>query len=1097
MTRKRKRGEGRYATTPSKRQCQPSTSPDTVNIDLCIHHPTLSLYYARVLTLRAYLVDHFKNEKENNPDDTECPISVETTDLDDLLDQTVIGVYEDVDLERICNLSSLKNQVSDSGEVLESEDWSQSHLVNFAIWTLLGETQVQDCQPWSHLLCRGFRRTAGARPEKLNSKNLLEAKYQNTNVEQFKGSQWDRILSLTGKRKFSVFLGLILHCGIFIPTQRGAGNFRQISGQPLADLPTLSSSRLSDSFTKKGGQVPHFPACITIGRSRILYAKPCLGDRGQPHFGLGQLHVLNHHRDSGSVSDTIQVLRAIFPRQFGPANTPSRPAMSRFSLEVVRPKPSEICESSATRGRLRTHKLPKRLRGTVFETARKLQVRHRLCSYSRLLRHYCPSDDEVRKGEPLETLPIAKYASSPASVSAFCRAVVNKIIPHCFWGVGDDGTQFKSHVFHQIDRFVHLSRFENLRLVDIAHGIRITRIPWLSPPGIARSCKISLSDFNKRREIFLEFLHFIFESITIPLLRTNFYITESQIHGKNRLFFYRHDIWQQISEPAISTIQLSMFEAWNPSGRGKFEFCQPLGCSQVRLIPKERGFRPIINLKRRSIFTINGSGHIKSGLGRSINKLLDPVHKVLKFESSVHPKLLGASLFSVDGVYSRLKLFKQHLEATYPQSNHTLYFAKVDVKACFDSIPQDKIVSLARKICKSDSYRLDRHAQIKASDDVHFDNLSRLNGRPVRRFVVNARSDKIPYSFGKFVDSELSVTTTNTIFCGNDYNVHYQRQAIQKFVESHVQHNIVRLGRKKYRQKCGISQGSAISTILCNLFYGNFETTYLSFLKSADYLLFRLIDDFLLITTNKHNAQKFLQIMFDGVPEYGITVNPVKTLVNFEVEINGLKVAKSTDAKSFPYCGYNIDPATLNLSRDISAQTSPRIRDSLTIDPGKTPGRSFYKKILNSFKMQSHSVLLDTDLNATKTVVSNLHQAFIFTGMKFYTYFRSLPAQSRPSLRLQKRTIDDIADVALLIIRSKVQKEASKGFKCNVGNLDVAWLAYSAFSSVLRRKQTCFGELLRWITCMLTKSAHRGTGKEEWLGKAALDIEKRMIAAWQ
>ena len=78
----------------------------------------------------------------------------------------------------------------------------------------------------------------------------------------------------------------------------------------------------------------------------------------------------------------------------------------------------------------------------------------------------------------------------------------------------------------------------------------------------------------------------------------------------------------------------------------------------------------------------------------------------------------------------------------------------------------------------------------------------------------------------------------------------------------------------------------------------------------------RQTDDFLLITTEKAHAKQFLQIMHDGVPAYGVRVNPDKTLVNFEVLINGKKIPRLVEDHGFPFCGSFIDTKTLNISRD-------------------------------------------------------------------------------------------------------------------------------------------------------------------------------------
>jgi len=124
----------------------------------------------------------------------------------------------------------------------------------------------------------------------------------------------------------------------------------------------------------------------------------------------------------------------------------------------------------------------------------------------------------------------------------------------------------------------------------------------------------------------------------------------------------------------------------------------------------------------------------------------------------------------------------------------------------------------------------------------------------------------------------------------------------------------VKVGKKFFKQKAGIPQGSILSSLLCNLFYAELEFEHLGFLRSDEGILLRLIDDFLLITTNKNHAQLFLQTMHDGIEEYGVKVNPAKSLVNFEATVKGERIAHCSTA--FPYCGNLINTRTLEITKD-------------------------------------------------------------------------------------------------------------------------------------------------------------------------------------
>lgn len=136
---------------------------------------------------------------------------------------------------------------------------------------------------------------------------------------------------------------------------------------------------------------------------------------------------------------------------------------------------------------------------------------------------------------------------------------------------------------------------------------------------------MSQSDVKKRWEMFHEFIYYVYDSLLIPLIRSNFHVTESNVH-RYRLFYFRHDVWKSLAEPALSNLKLSMFQELPLQQASRIFDRRKLGYSQIRLLPKEKGIRPIMNLRRRMI---------KQGtryLGSSINSILAPVHNVLSYE---------------------------------------------------------------------------------------------------------------------------------------------------------------------------------------------------------------------------------------------------------------------------------------------------------------------------------------------------------------------------------------------------------------------------------------------------------------------------------
>ena len=393
-------------------------------------------------------------------------------------------------------------------------------------------------------------------------------------------------------------------------------------------------------------------------------------------------------------------------------------------------------------------------------------------------------------------------------------------------------------------------------------------------------------------------------------MRSNFHVTESNVH-RNRLFYFRHDVWRAMTEPALANIKISMFEEIKTIKARKLLDARILGFSQVRLMPKCNGFRLIMNLRRRLTKLRNG----KMVLGRSINSVMAPVFNMLDYEKTKQPSRLGSALFSVGEIYHRLKSFRSLLEQT-KTSSKPLYFGKVDVQSCFDTIPQRHIVKLMEQIASEDEYRIARHVEIKSSDPHVHNADAGAKPKPARKFVAKARAATDFSGFNEGLESGLANGKKNTVFVDTVVQTTHEREKMLDLLEEHVEKNVVKIGKKFFRQKFGIPQGSILSSLLCNYFYAELERETLGFLKDDESVLLRLIDDFLLITTNKEHAKAFLKIMHDGNQKYGVTVNAEKSLVNFDITINKTKIARSVGCTSFPYCGTMINMKTLEITKD-------------------------------------------------------------------------------------------------------------------------------------------------------------------------------------
>jgi telomerase reverse transcriptase len=238
------------------------------------------------------------------------------------------------------------------------------------------------------------------------------------------------------------------------------------------------------------------------------------------------------------------------------------------------------------------------------------------------------------------------------------------------------------------------------------------------------------------------------------------------------------------------------------------------------------------------------------------------------------------------------------------------------VQSAFDTIPQPAVLRLMQILPSETEYRISKYAELKPGEGHCMDMDGQTKSKPIRKWISLATSPSDFQSFEHNLKTNFAVGKKHTVFVEHIVSQFREKGELLDMLAQHVQHNMVKIGKKFYRQKKGIPQGSVLSSILCNYFYADLEAHQLGFLKAQESLLLRLVDDFLLITTDRQHAKEFLQIMHDGLPEYGVAVNPAKTLVNFEASINNMKVTRLVGSRNFPYCGNFIDTKTLNITKD-------------------------------------------------------------------------------------------------------------------------------------------------------------------------------------
>ncbi|CAB4459538.1 unnamed protein product [Rhizophagus irregularis] len=461
--------------------------------------------------------------------------------------------------------------------------------------------------------------------------------------------------------------------------------------------------------------------------------------------------------------------------------------------------------------------------------------RHDICQYKHLLNTHCPIQENSLNG------------CNTYQVTKFVIGVLDFIFPPELFGDKDN----KTVIYNMIRVFIEKRHFKEVSLHEVLQNFKIKKCQWLKGKKNLETSKCT--------KMLCELIWWIFECFVIPLLKLNFYITN---HAKqeNQLFYYRQEIWSRMVKQNLITLTSSVYEKILPENEIRIFKDKKLGYSKLKFIPKDNkgNLRPIVNMKRLMHTSVNEKQP------KSINAMLNTTFQILKHEKEKNPSLLTGSVFSYNEVHACLKEYKQHLAN---ENNPQLYFAKVDIKCCFETIDQNILIEIIRKeVLTENKYSVNKYEA------------TYLKGGTVcrkRDYYVYDSSEIL--SFPKY-SAKLTQNYKNAILIDSAYRSYKE------------------VDENYYQQKIGIPQGSILSSLLCSIYYGVMELEEFKYIiDDTNGLLLHFLDDFLYISTNKQNVIKFITIMHQDDSKYKCTVNDEKSVVNFDLTIKNNKINKIDD----------------------------------------------------------------------------------------------------------------------------------------------------------------------------------------------------------
>ena len=928
----------------------------------------------------------------------------------------------------------------------------------------------------------------------------------------------------------------------------------------------------------------------TIPRGKLFYCEIYT-----KHVGLSPRHLLNqreqHHCANEEVEESTR--HPMLERQRTKCLSNVNDVNVKLLNALVGLWPTDkLKESDFTvingnnkrRGRWR------RLRETGTAMCQELRTRHKQCDYARLLELHCPVNIDrgtvlPNTNDPLSSAPVAaaddnigaalsrlvtEHHTPVESVSSFVEAVLKSAFPHSFWGSRRNFYQ----AVHTMRIFTRLGRTEHLPEKAIMNGIRVLDMAWLirrhhhadhvnvkkddyqvQSNRLRRPNKLSLSDHDAATILTRNVMRWLYRQFIIPLLRTTFYITETEFSG-SKVLYYRRPVWSRIKCMSMKILlKQRQYREMTGDKVRKVLSKHNVGCppAPLRILPKKTGIRAIAMLSQSCAVEVYDGVNTSAvattrecNMGErgavdavkprrkkkfipSPNKILRSTFDALKYEHKKKPSLFGAGVLGLTECFPSFCLFVKALGSqrseglgVFPSrairqlnegggdvvegGRRTLYFASADIKHCYDTINQKRLYELMRSVIEEDVY-LTKNIYVLHSKD----NNNSMHCRWKKSTFPPDQFSQLVATSNNSVGKYFNSIFVDGIYCSTE-----RKETIKGLLRDHIFGQVVvanaNASQRYLLQTEGIPQGSILSSMLCNIYFGNIEGILLDgvFDKEASHvikgstsadcdtlfvqdnhdlhLLVRIVDDFLLISTSKLASVRFLENLNNGIPSLGVKINSDKSRANYPISLTNTSTGKLEAIKvcqnHFPWCGLLIDTNTCEISLDNNRFRGSDATDTVVIHRAGNGGLNLKKKMKDFVRPRCNQTLLfNSHINGIDMVRLNFYQTILLCAIKLIHILKECDSETTSVARqhfIYDSIIDTIRFAYLLIVskikhgnqRAQISPHKEDGMTFQLAWKDALWLGKHAFLRVFKRSGADWAQLYTSLSSESTNPPH-------------------------
>jgi hypothetical protein len=248
------------------------------------------------------------------------------------------------------------------------------------------------------------------------------------------------------------------------------------------------------------------------------------------------------------------------------------------------------------------------------------------------------------------------------------------------------------------------------------------------------------------------------------------------------------------------------------------------------------------------------------------------------------------------------------------------------------------------------------------------------------------------------------------------------------------------------------------------------------------HLIVRVVDDFMLVTTDYEKAAYFKQLLERGDTTLGVMINKSKTKTSHRIQHgriarNDASLISIRGNHYFSWCGYLFNILTMEVHIDYSRfEGKAAIQSLRRFENSKTEGTTFISRLHTFLAPRCQPILFDPCINSWEVLCINFYQTVAFAAVKCVLYFQSggLEDGIDKNIDFIANKIEESIENAFDIISRRLnhaQEKVSAPKKSKIKWLerpDAIWIGFLALLdifiehsnhdnliSLLRRKQQC------------------------------------------